>query len=59
VTDEEAAKAWADGQMPELITLNRARLSKLVRDILKGDAEVPMPPGVNFTTSRKITWRRQ
>jgi hypothetical protein len=57
VTDEEQARAWAEANMPELLLLNRQRLSTVVRSALKeGEA---LPPGVDFTTSRKITWRRQ
>lgn len=59
ITDPAAAKAWADQNMPELLTLNLQRLSKLVRDHLKGETSDGMPAGVDFTTSRKITWRRQ
>jgi len=63
VTDEEAARAWADQQAPELLTLNRQRLSVIVRHALKGEEEHglaagELPPGVTFTTSRKINWRR-
>lgn len=57
VTDPEAARAWADQQLPDLLSLNQARLSKIVRDRLKEGGE--LPPGVDFRTSRKITWRRQ
>lgn len=57
VTDGEAARAWAEANMPEIITLNRSRLSVVVRTALKeGEA---LPPGVDFTTSRKVSWRRQ
>ena len=54
VTDEAAARQWAETDMPELLLLNRQRLSSLVRDILEEGK--PMPPGVDFTTSRKIKW---
>jgi hypothetical protein len=57
VEDEEKARAWAEANMPELLLLNRQRLSTVVRTALKESQ--PLPPGVNFTTSRKITWRRQ
>lgn len=57
VEDEEKARAWAEAEMPELLLLNRQRLSTVVRSALKESH--PLPPGVNFTTSRKITWRRQ
>jgi len=63
--DPEAAKAWADAHMPELLTLNNARLSKVVRDALKGDVPIEgavagtgLMPGVGYVTSRKVTWRR-
>lgn len=59
VTDADAARAWADQNMPELLLLNQARLSKIVRDTLKGEREGELPDGVTFTTSRKINWRRQ
>jgi hypothetical protein len=64
--DAEAAKAWADAHMPELLTLNNARLSKVVRDALRGEVPIEgavegtgLMPGVGYTTSRKVTWRRQ
>jgi aspartate aminotransferase-like enzyme len=57
VEDGEKAREWADTFMPEIITLNRSRLAVVVRNCLKeGD---PLPPGVSYTTSRKVTWRRQ
>lgn len=66
IEDAEAAKAWADAHMPELLTLNSQRLSKIVRDALKGDVEIEgavagtgLPPGIGYVTSRKITWRRE
>lgn len=59
VTDQEQAKAWADQEMPELLTLNLSRLSKIVRDTLKGERQGDIPPGVDYSTSRKINWRRQ
>lgn len=59
IEDPEKARLWADREMPELLTLNLQRLSKIVRDTLKGEREGPMPDGVGFKTSRKITWRRQ
>jgi hypothetical protein len=63
VTDEEQARQWAEHSYPELLTLNRQRLSKIVRDTLKGEPPEGMeagelPPGVTYTTSRKINWRR-
>jgi hypothetical protein len=56
VEDESAARAWAEASMPELLLLNRQRLSSLVREGIREGH--PLPPGVTFTTSRKITWRR-
>lgn len=64
VDDEELARRWADEYMPELLTLNRQRLSVIVRKVIKGEEDAPgttpgqTPPGVTFRTSRKITWRR-
>lgn len=58
VTDETAARAWADEHAPELITLNRQRLAVVVRNAIKGEDGATMPPGVEATFSRKITWRR-
>lgn len=61
IEDVEKAKVWADLHHPELITLNLQRLSKYVRDFLKGadDAAITeLPEGVTFKTSRKITWKR-
>lgn len=58
VTDEAAARAWAEAHMPELLLLNRQRLSVVVRQHLKGEEGVDMPDGVDFRTQRKITWRR-
>lgn len=56
VADEDAARTWAEAEKPELITLNRQRLSVIVRErILSGEE---MPPGVDFTTTQKIGWRR-
>lgn len=65
VVDEEAARVWAEANMPELFLLNRVRLSVVVRRVLKGEEKAPgleagaLPPGVDFKTTRKITWRRQ
>lgn len=56
VEDEDKARLWAEAESPELLTLNRQRLSVLVRRALENGLE--LPPGVTFTTSRKITWRR-
>lgn len=55
VIDEPTARAWAETAYPELLSVNRQRLSVIVREALKtGDA---LPPGVDFTTTRKISWR--
>jgi hypothetical protein len=69
VVDADVARAWAEANVPELLTLNHQRLGKLIRDSLKGESAFEggrtdeygniLPPGVDFTTSRKITWRRQ
>lgn len=64
VEDEDQARTWAEHHLPELLTLNRQRLSVIVRKIIKGEEDAPgvpagqTPPGVTFRTSRKITWRR-
>lgn len=64
VTDEAAARDWAEHNEPALLLLNRQRLSVIVRQVLKGEESAPglepgqMPPGVDYRTSRKITWRR-
>lgn len=64
VTDETAARDWAEHHAPELLLLNRQRLSVVVRKVIKGEEPAPgmegaaLPPGVDFRTSRKITWRR-
>ena len=64
VEDEDQARIWAEANMPELLTLNRQRLSVVVRKVIKGEEDAPgvppgqTPPGVTFRTSRKITWRR-
>lgn len=56
VSDEAVARAWAEATMPEIITLNRQRLSVVVRESLRGERD--MPPGVEFSTTRNISWRR-
>jgi len=56
IVDREKALAWAEANMPEVITLNHQQLSVVVRDALKG--EVTMPDGVDFSSSRKISWRK-
>jgi len=59
VTDETVAREWAEHNEPALLLLNRQRLSVIVRQVLKGEGDyTEMPPGVDFRTSRKITWRR-
>jgi len=57
VEDEQVAREWAEANAPELITLNRQRLSAMIRPLVKSDGE--LPPGVSYTTGRKVTWRRQ
>lgn len=56
VADEDKARAWADDNLPELLTLNRQRLSTVVRQRLKAGED--LPPGVDFWSKRGITWRR-
>jgi hypothetical protein len=56
ISDRTVAMEWAEQNRPELLTLNHQQLSVLVRDFIKGEGE--MPPGVDFTTSRKISWRK-
>lgn len=57
VTDEAEARKWAQNEHPELITLNRMRLSVLVREALKEGT--PLPPGVSFSTAAGIGWRER
>jgi hypothetical protein len=62
IEDPEKARAWADQNMPDLLTLNIQRLSPVIRHFLKGDADAgidAIPEGITYTLSRKITWRRQ
>lgn len=55
VTDEKALRDWALEAMPELLLANRSRLASVVRNAIKeGD---DLPPGVDFSTYRKIGWR--
>lgn len=56
IEDRAAALEWADQNRPELLTLNHMQLSMVVREAIKEDGEIP--PGVTFTTSRKIGWRK-
>ena len=58
VEDPAAAKEWADQYHPELLTLNHTRLSTIVREALKGESGAVIPPGVTYTVSRKINWRK-
>ena len=56
IEDRDAARIWAEAEAPELITLNSQRLSAMIRERLReGD---DLPPGVGYTVSRKINWRR-
>jgi len=56
IEDRQLALAWADNNKPEMLTLNHQQLSMVVREAIKEDGEIP--PGVTFTTSRKIGWRK-
>jgi len=56
IADRQAALEWAEANMPEILTLNHTSLSMLVRAAIKGEGD--MPAGVEFTTSRKISWRK-
>jgi hypothetical protein len=56
IADRNVAMKWAEDNCPEVITLNHQQLSVMVRAALK--EEGPMPEGVEFTTSRKISWRK-
>jgi hypothetical protein len=62
--DPVAFVDWAKREAPEILHPNYQRLSKLVRDALKGDYEFPgvegeseLPPGVSYRTRRGISWR--
>lgn len=55
--DSDIAREWAKTNMPEILTLNNQRLSVIVRDFIKGERD-ELPPGVGFSVSRKISWRR-
>lgn len=54
IEDAGAARSWALVFQPDLISLNTQRLSVLVREALRGEEGKEIPPGVGFTTSRKI-----
>lgn len=56
VTDRDAARQWAENEMPELLLLNSSQLSVIVRQAAKGERD--MPPGVEAKYSRRINWRR-
>lgn len=58
VEDPAVAREWAEHNRPELITLNHQKLAVIVREALKGEEGAVMPPGVTYTTSRKINWRK-
>lgn len=57
IKDRDAALAWANAEMPELVTLNNQRLSVYIREWIRGEHPDPIP-GVDFTASRGINWRR-
>jgi len=54
IADPSAALAWAEANAPEFITLNHQRLISPVREAIKEGRD--LPPGVDFTTSRKIRY---
>lgn len=56
VNDAAALREWAVIERPELINVNRQSLGKIVRDTLKEGGE--LPPGVEPTFYRKISWRK-
>ena len=56
IEDRQAALEWAEQQRPEMLTLNHQQLSVVVRQAIKGEGEIP--PGVTFTASRKIGWKK-
>lgn len=56
IEDKDKALQWAEDNCPEVITLNHQQLAVMVRAALK--EEGPMPDGVGFTTSRKISWKK-
>lgn len=55
IEDADLARVWAETEFPEAITINLQRLAVIVREALRGDRQ--MPPGVSYSTSRKISWR--
>ena len=58
VEDPAAAREWAEHNRPDLITLTQQKLSVIVREALRGEDGATMPPGVTYTASRKINWRK-
>jgi len=58
IDDRDKAIEWAEQQRPELLTLNHQQLSVIVRQSIKGEDGVEIPPGITFTTSRKIGWTK-
>lgn len=54
IEDRDRLVAWAEAERPELITLNLQRLQTPLREALKEGQE--LPPGLGFTTSRKIRY---
>lgn len=55
--DSEAAREWAKVAAPELLTLNLQRMQTRVREYVRGEAD-ELPPGVGYSISRGINWRR-
>lgn len=56
IDNEAEARAWAEANLPEAITLNHNRLSVIVRERIK--AGEPLPPGITYSVSRKINVRK-
>lgn len=52
IEDRDRLIAWAEAEHPELLTLNTQRLQTPLREAIKNGDE--LPPGLSYTTSRKI-----
>lgn len=56
VVGNDELVAWAREAQPDLLTINKQSLGKIMRDAMRAGDE--LPPGVEPTFSRKISWRR-